>query len=547
MIPLPLRESASCVRICKPNPACEEAPPCAPGPGDRETTVDRLADAQSKALLDAAPDAMVIVDAQGRIAFVNTQTERVFGYSRAELRGRPIEVLLPERYRARHLSHRLDYFVAPRGRRMGEGLELYALRKDGTEFPAEVSLSPVETADGLLVMSAIRDISDRKAIERELVAAREAAERADRAKSAFLAAASHDLRQPLQTLTLLGRVLNRLVPQDSNAAAALATQGEALRSMSKLLNSLLDISKLEAGIIVPDLKDCAVREIFAGLRAEFAALAEAKGLDLIVEDSDAYVHTDPTLLGQIIQNLVGNSIRYTRKGWVRLRTAAAANAFRIEVLDTGCGIAANELGLIFDEFYQSGRAPGQAREGLGLGLSIVRRTAELLGYRLEVESTLGKGSCFAFCVPAAAAPNVEERKPSAGTPSHAPSQGLVLVVDDDAAVGAATAMLLKTMGLEVITATDVERAECALGQRGAPPGLVIADYHLGPGRNGLDAIAAVRAAAGYAVPAILVSGDTSAGIAERLRGVDDCHLLRKPVDADELMSLSERLVQAVGR
>ncbi len=509
--------------------------------------MDRLANEQSKALLEAAPDAMVIVDAQGCIVFVNGQTEALFGYARDEIRGQPVEVLLPERFRMHHRSHRLEYFGAPRMRRMGEGLELFALRRDGTEFPAEVSLSPVETVDGLLVMSAIRDISARKAIERELVAAREAAERADRAKSAFLAAASHDLRQPLQTLMLLGRVLDRLVPQNSNAAAALATQGEALRSMSKLLNSLLDISKLEAGVIVPDIKDCAVSEIFGGLRAEFAALAEAKGLDLIVEDSDAYVHTDPTLLGQIIQNLVGNAIRYTRRGWVRLRAAAVRGALRIEVLDTGCGIPASELGLIFEEFYQSGRAPGQAREGLGLGLSIVRRTAQLLGYRLEVESTLGEGSCFAFCVPKAIPPAAAPRVCAAAEQNRSAGQGLVLVVDDDPAVGAATAMLLKTMGLEVISAVDAEQAERGLAERGAALSLVIADYHLGPGANGVDAIAGVRAVAGYSVPAILVSGDTSSAISERLRDVGDCHLLSKPVDADELMSLTERLVQTAAR
>ncbi|HLF12707.1 MAG TPA: PAS domain-containing sensor histidine kinase, partial [Gammaproteobacteria bacterium] len=291
-----------------------------------------------EAFLDAAPDAMVIVDSEGTIAFVNTQAEAMFAYSRAELIGQPVEVLLPERFRNHHPTHRTGYFLSPRPRPMGAGLELFALRKDGTEFPAEISLGPVQTEHGLFVSSAIRDITDRKTVESELIAARKEADTANRAKSAFLAAASHDLRQPLQTLTLLGGVLSRAVPSGSKAADAVAGQAQALQSMAELPNSLLDISKLEAGAVKPDIADCPVQVIFERLRGEFTALAAAKGLELIVEDCDDVVHTDPTLLGQIIRNLVANAIRYTGDGWVRLRSLGLAAAVRIEVLDSGVGI-----------------------------------------------------------------------------------------------------------------------------------------------------------------------------------------------------------------
>jgi PAS domain S-box-containing protein len=505
--------------------------------------VQRLADDLSKDFLEAAPDAMVIVDPKGAIAFVNSQTEALFGYGRDELVGRPVEVLLPERFRRIHARHRDTYSESPHTRRMGDGLELFALRKDGTEFSAEVSLSPVPTRQGLFVSSAIRDVSERKAIERQLVEARDMAERADRAKSAFLAAASHDLRQPLQTLMLLSRTLSRTVPSDSRAAAAVASQAEALRAMSKLLNSLLDISKLESGNVRPDVADCAVSAIFAELRAEFASLAEAKGLELVIEDCDAVVRTDPTLLSQIVQNLLGNAIRYTREGWVRLRAlSAAAQTVRIEVLDTGVGIPQHELALIFDEFYQSARPPGQAREGLGLGLSIVRRTADLLGHALEVTSTVGEGSCFAVSVPRVGAAAARER-PQLPEKASAMPGGLVLVVDDDSAVADATALLLGTMDLEVMVAAGADHARRTLLERGVEPRLLICDYHLGTASNGVDAIAAIRGACGREIPAILVSGDTSSAIASRLEAVTRCHLLSKPVDADELMSLVERLLR----
>ncbi len=325
-----------------------------------------LPDDQIRAFLDAAPDAMVIVDAGGRIAFVNAGTEAMFRYSRSALVGEPIEMLLPERFRGRHRDYLDGYYLEPRRRPMGPGLELCGLRADGTEFPVEISLSPVATDHGTFVTSAIRDVSDRKHIERKLIEAREFAEQANRAKSQFLAAASHDLRQPLQTLRLLSSVLSRAVPRDSRAATAVANQSEALRLMGDLLDALLDISKLEAGAIQPDVTDCSVRRIFARLRAEFAALAEAKGLKLVIDDCDSFVRSDPTLLSQIIQNLLGNAIRYTQRGWVRLRCLAQSTCVRIEVLDSGIGIPPEELELIFDEFYQRREAhPGAVPEGVG--------------------------------------------------------------------------------------------------------------------------------------------------------------------------------------
>jgi protein-histidine pros-kinase len=191
---------------------------------------------------------MVIIDEQGKIAIVNAQAERMFGYKRRDMLGKPVEILLPERLREGHRQHRSAFAGAPRIRPMGLGLELLARRADGGEFPVEISLSPVESASGRFVSSVIRDVTDRKRMEDEIIAARQEAERANKANSAFLAAASHDLRQPVQALSLLNGALRRTV-KDERALEMVDSQQHSLTAMTNLLNSLLDISRLDAGAV----------------------------------------------------------------------------------------------------------------------------------------------------------------------------------------------------------------------------------------------------------------------------------------------------------
>jgi PAS domain S-box-containing protein len=360
--------------------------------------------------LDTLPDAMLIVDPLGNVAFVNARAEEMFAYARSDLVGRPLEALVPERFRDRHAAHQSGYLGSPRPRPMGAGLELYARRKDGSEFPVEVSLSPLQTAAGTFVASAIRDVTYRKAVEEQLVAARDVAERASREKTALLAAASHDLRQPLQTLALLSGVLGSILPRGTEAASAVATQSATLRWMMELLNSLLDLSGLDGGrALEPEIRECSLRTVSSRLVDTFGAQAAAKGLELIVDEQDYVVRTDPALLGRILQNLVANAIRYTPAGSVRVRAVGSGATVRIEVSDTGVGIAADELGRVFDEFYQGPHAAGH--HGLGLGLAIVRRLATALSCPVEVTSRVGRGSCFAINVP-------KSVRASAGLGSH---------------------------------------------------------------------------------------------------------------------------------
>lgn len=489
-------------------------------------------------LLNAAPDPTVIVDTRGVIVFANALVEETFGYEPAELIEQPVETLLPKRFRAVHAKHRSRFFENPRSRPMGAGFELYGLHRDGHEFPVEISLSPVETRSGVLVSSAIRDITDRKAIERALVEARNDADRANRAKSAFLAAASHDLRQPLQTLTLLNTALGRIADPGSRVADIAAGEAQALSSMSELLSSLLDISKLEAGAVKPDIEDCSVKRIFERLRAQFSTQAEAKGLNLIVDECDDVVRTDATLLEQIVQNLIANAIRYTKRGLVRLRCLHHSTFVQIDVLDTGIGIPANELEFIFEEFYQAPRQPGERREGLGLGLSIVRRVADLLELRLEVESTPGQGSRFTLNVPRGT--RVETFATTASMPRRAVRSGggrIVLVVDDDDAVANATAMLLEVEGYRPVIAGHFDEARDRLAEMAGPPDLVICDLHFDAGPGGVETIGRIREITRCVIPALLVTGDTAMAAAARANDLKKCRLLRKPIDADELLAL----------
>ena len=345
-----------------------------------------------RTLLDSAPDAMIIVDEAGDISTVNNQTVQVFGYERDELQGQKIEMLLPDRIRRQHLGHRAAYVQDADVRPMGIGLDLVARRKNGSEFPVEISLSPVKMGSATFVSSVIRDVTERKKMEQEIIAAQQAAERANKANSAFLAAASHDLRQPVQALSLLNGALRRTV-KDERALEMIENQEHSLTAMTNLLNSLLDISRLDAGAVTPELEEFPMQRLIDRLSAEFARQAAHKGLKFESESCQALVRSDPNLLSEIIQNLISNAIRYTDKGVVKLRCVESDGRCSIEVADTGIGIENDQIDAIFKEFHQL-KSPGSNKEGFGLGLAIVRRLADLLGHDIDVQSTPGRGSCF---------------------------------------------------------------------------------------------------------------------------------------------------------
>jgi PAS domain S-box-containing protein len=481
----------------------------------------------------------------------------LFGYTHDEIVGEYVEKLIPERFRAHHIAHRERYSSNARVRAMGAALDLFGRRRDGSEFPVEISLSPIQDGDRTFAAAAIRDVSDRKLVEVELVVAREAAEaareladqaresadRANQGKSSFLATASHDLRQPLQALSLLNGLLRRVVT-DPDALEALSQQEQAIGAMSRLLNTLLDISKLESGAIEPQPTDFTVTDMFEELRAEFAGIAANKGLQLEIPKSTERVHSDPSLVEQILRNLLSNAIKYTRHGWVRLRCVRDAALVHIEVLDTGIGIPADQLPYICDEFYQVGVSANSSRDGYGLGLSIVQRLVKLLSLKLDVQSEVGNGSTFSLIIPA----SMRSAGATPGAPTSEPfpepqiGKARVLIVEDDAAVRSATRMLLKVEGYRVTAVASSAEAlkHVRDGQR---VDVLVTDYHLGNAESGIQVIGAVREALGKALKAVLVTGDTSTAIRELPRD-PYLRLTSKPIDAEELLALLRSLLVA---
>jgi len=482
-------------------------------------------------LLDMAPDATIMVDGAGEIIYASARTESVLGYLPDDLLGQKVEVLLPERFRSRHPGFRHGFFENSRPRAMGEGLELWALRRDGSEIPVEISLSPVESGEGMIVCAAIRDTSERYEIQTQLKAAKQEADRANSAKSHFLAAASHDLRQPLQTLNMLNAILKRTVDAPATIKI-IADQAEALNSVSDMLNSLLDISKLEAGVIVPDIQNHAVRNIFKELRRQFAAPAETKGLELVVEDCNDTVYSDPGLLRQILYNLVSNAIRYTNRGLIRLRCAQEESFVRLQVLDTGIGIPREELQAVFGEFYRIRRGP-EYKEGFGLGLTVVRRLTDLLGHRLELDSNPGKGTCFSIIVPRGVLSGQPELPVSFTARPF--TDKMVLIIDDSLPVLDSTRSLLEIEGFSTMTASNGEQAINLLKYHDRQPDIIICDFHIPGIGNGVDLISALRKLAGEDIPAIMVTGDTSTSARKLMDTIDHCTMLNKPIDIDKLL------------
>ncbi|MGC2635170.1 MAG: ATP-binding protein [Candidatus Cybelea sp.] len=358
-------------------------------------------------LLEHAPDATVIVDAAGRMQLINAQTERLFGYYREELIGKPVEMLIPERYHGRHVGERESYYADPRVRPMGVGLELYGLRKDGSEFPVEISLSPVVTRDGTFVASAIRDVTERKTSERKLQELNTELEMAGRAKDDFLASMSHELRTPLNAIIgFTGTLLMRLPgPLNDEQERQLGIVQWSARHLLSLINDILDLAKIESGKIELHFEAVPVKEVVKDVAASLAALASEKGLEFtssVSEDGKSAV-TDRRALRQILLNLTDNAIKYTEKGSVRVDVRGTTwndrPAIVVRVIDTGIGIKPEDRQRLFEAFEQLEPLRTRRFEGTGLGLCLCRNLAALLGGALRLTSEYGSGSTFTLFLP----------------------------------------------------------------------------------------------------------------------------------------------------
>jgi len=497
-----------------------------------------------------APDALLATDTDGLILNANSRAERLFGYGSGELTGQPIEVLVPERFRGGHVHMRAMFSHSGGNREMDAGAELFGVRKDGTEFPVEISLSHFHSADRTLALAAVRDVSDKSRKRSELSHALEAAEAAGAAKTQFLATMSHEIRTPLNSVIGLVHLM-QATRLDGRQTDYLSKIDRSSRALLGIISDILDFSKIESGGLSIEQTELDLEQVLETVATLSSAKAHQKDLEFTVRiapDVPMLLKGDPLRLSQLLGNYCSNAVKFTEKGEIRLTVDVAGSApgsirLRFAVSDTGIGLSPEQISRLFQPFQQADASTTRKYGGTGLGLAIARQLAGLMSGETWVESEPGKGSTF-YCTALFGLDPDRAHKSFQPTPDL---RGLnVLVVDDSPTTRRILVETLESFSFAVTAADSGVAAAAAYGRAKDPWDLLIIDREM-PEMDGVETLKRIRTASGVSgPPAILLTMHGSKDLESSAAQLGIRRFLPKPVSHSSLFDAIMTVFGAAG-